>query len=116
VIPGKSEKEPNMYPFGTSYDEIYEDLKKKDETLYTKNGMLHIMERNRRIKVIFSVLIPVLPSSVAEPHHVDAALAPGKNFDAAPATTLLLYSQVNILKNYLRFRAIFSTDINCNQI
>jgi hypothetical protein len=23
----------------------------KDETLYTKNGMLHIMERNRRIKV-----------------------------------------------------------------
>jgi hypothetical protein len=82
-----------MYPFGTSYDEIYEDLKKKekqnyyskhrflvsqilsslglpysltfksyfemnsnffllkDETLYTKNGMLHIMERNRRIKV-----------------------------------------------------------------
>jgi hypothetical protein len=28
-ISGKSEKEPNMYPFGTSYDEIYEDLKKK---------------------------------------------------------------------------------------
>ncbi len=27
---GKSEKEPNMYPFGTSYDEIYEDLKTKE--------------------------------------------------------------------------------------
>eukprot|EP00088_Acartia_fossae_P034087 TRINITY_DN3496_c0_g1_i4.p1 TRINITY_DN3496_c0_g1~~TRINITY_DN3496_c0_g1_i4.p1 ORF type:complete len:194 (-),score=27.73 TRINITY_DN3496_c0_g1_i4:182-763(-) len=49
-IPGKSEKEPNQYPFGTSYDEIYQDLKTKDKGLYTKNGMLHIMERNRRIK------------------------------------------------------------------
>ena len=26
---GKSEKEPNQYPFGTSYDEIYQDLKTK---------------------------------------------------------------------------------------
>jgi RNA polymerase II subunit A C-terminal domain phosphatase SSU72 len=49
-IPGKSEKEPNQYPFGTSYDDIYTDLKSKDKSLYTKNGMLHIMERNRRIK------------------------------------------------------------------
>ena len=50
-IPGKSEREPNSYPFGTSYDFIYNDLKTKDQELYTKNGMLHIMERNRRIKV-----------------------------------------------------------------
>jgi len=49
-IPGRSEKEPNQYPFGTSYDDIYSDLKSKDKALYTKNGMLHIMERNRRIK------------------------------------------------------------------
>ncbi len=27
--PGKSEKEPNQYPFGTTYDEIYTDLKTK---------------------------------------------------------------------------------------
>jgi len=50
-IPGESERKPNTYPFGTTYDHIYADLKSKDETLYTKNGMLHIMERNRRIKV-----------------------------------------------------------------
>ena len=50
-IPGKSEREPNAYPFGTTYDFIYDDLKTKDQELYTKNGMLHIMERNRRIKV-----------------------------------------------------------------
>jgi len=49
-IPGESERKPNTYPFGTTYDSIYADLKGKDETLYTKNGMLHIMERNRRIK------------------------------------------------------------------
>jgi len=49
-IPGKSEREPNTYPFGTTYDFIYDDLKNKDLELYTKNGMLHIMERNRRIK------------------------------------------------------------------
>jgi len=49
-IPGKSEREPNSYPFGTTYDFIYDDLKTKDQELYTKNGMLHIMERNRRIK------------------------------------------------------------------
>jgi hypothetical protein len=36
-------------------------------------------------------------SSVAEPHHFDAAPTPGKNFDAAPAPTLL-YSKENFLK------------------
>ena len=56
-IPGKSEREPNSYPFGTTYDFIYDDLKTKDQELYTKNGMLHIMERNRRIKVGFSLFM-----------------------------------------------------------
>jgi hypothetical protein len=32
-----------------------------------------------------------------EPHHFYAAPAPGKNFDAAPAPTLL-YSKANFLK------------------
>ena len=56
-IPGKSEREPNAYPFGTTYDFIFEDLKNKDLELYTKNGMLHIMERNRRIKVSWLALV-----------------------------------------------------------
>ena len=50
-IPGESERKPNTYPFGTTYDHIFADLTGKDKELYTKNGMLHIMERNRRIKV-----------------------------------------------------------------
>jgi hypothetical protein len=33
----------------------------------------------------FSINIPFLLNSVAEPHHFYAAPAPGKNFDAAPA-------------------------------
>ena len=56
-IPGESERKPNTYPFGTTYDSIYADLKSKDETLYTKNGMLHIMERNRRIKVRIQICL-----------------------------------------------------------
>jgi hypothetical protein len=37
--------------------------------------------------------------SVAEPHHFDAAPAPGKNFDAAPAPApTLLFSKTKFLK------------------
>ena len=35
---------------GTSYEHIYKDLVAKDRALYTDMGMLHILERNRRIK------------------------------------------------------------------
>jgi hypothetical protein len=38
-----------------------------------------------------------MKTSVAEPHHFYAAPAPGKNFDAAPAPTLL-YSKAKFLK------------------
>jgi len=49
-IPGKSSREPNVYPFGTTYEEIHKDLVSKDKQLYTENGMLHILDRNMRIK------------------------------------------------------------------
>jgi hypothetical protein len=42
----------------------------------------------------FKVLI-----SVAEPHHFDAAPAPGKNFDAALAPTLLYSKAKNFKTN-----------------
>jgi hypothetical protein len=41
--------------------------------------------------------IAVFFTSVAEPHHFNAALASGKNFDAATAPTLL-YSKAKLLK------------------
>ncbi|KAL3862358.1 hypothetical protein ACJMK2_008330 [Sinanodonta woodiana] len=49
-LPGPSPNQPNIYDFNTSYDEMYKDLLRKDAELYTQNGILHMLDRNRRIK------------------------------------------------------------------
>ncbi len=33
-LPGKAANQPNVYPFGTTYESMYEDLMKKDPHLY----------------------------------------------------------------------------------
>ncbi|KAM9221785.1 LOW QUALITY PROTEIN: RNA polymerase II subunit A C-terminal domain phosphatase SSU72 like protein 3-like [Dugong dugon] len=44
---------PNLslvYDFATSYQQMYDDLVRKDRDYYMQNGMLHILGRSQRIK------------------------------------------------------------------
>lgn len=52
-IPGKTPREPNVYPFGTTYEEIYRDLVQKDKQLYTGNVNMGL-NIDLRLRIIIS--------------------------------------------------------------
>lgn len=39
-----------VYDFSTTYRQMYKDLLKKDREYYSRNGLLHILGRNERLK------------------------------------------------------------------
>lgn len=39
-----------MYNFGQPYEEIFNDLKTQNEALYTRNGLLTMLQRNMAVK------------------------------------------------------------------
>ncbi|EIE23973.1 Ssu72-like protein [Coccomyxa subellipsoidea C-169] len=49
-LPGTSQREPNVYDFGTPYADIYEDLRQKDENFYSRKGLLQMLQRNMGVK------------------------------------------------------------------
>ncbi|CAD25444.2 SSU72 PROTEIN HOMOLOG [Encephalitozoon cuniculi GB-M1] len=49
-LPGETMDKPNVYNFGVTYQQIYDDLCMKNEDHYRESGILYLLERNMGVK------------------------------------------------------------------
>ena len=49
-LPGAAADQPNIYAFGTSYQQMHAELQQADAKLYARNGVLAMLQRNMGIK------------------------------------------------------------------
>ncbi len=50
-LPGPSPTQPNVYEFGVPYKTMLDELRQADEQLYSRNGVLQMLERNAACKL-----------------------------------------------------------------
>jgi len=50
-LPGRTAMEPQIFKFGTPYNEMYASLAMQDETFYANNGVLNLCRRGASVKV-----------------------------------------------------------------
>lgn len=49
-LPGRTIMEPVVFPFNVPYEQMRNELQKRDAALYTGNGVLTMLDRNAKIK------------------------------------------------------------------
>lgn len=50
-LPGASADTPALFNFGVPYADMVRDLQERDRQLFTRNGVLRMLERNAKVKV-----------------------------------------------------------------